>query len=300
VNLRRLEYLIAIADEGSFRAAAERMHVSPPSLSQQIRLLEAEVGGPLLERLPRGARLTPAGRALLPEARTAVLAAHRAGRAARAALDLEQAELEIATVFSLAVGLLPDAIDRLVRSHPGITISLREFLHRDELVRAVDAGVGDVAVGPLPPPREGPVVELGHESFVAIVGPRHFAFDDPAPVPLRALAGEDWVLFPEWHGLHDLVTRICAEGGFVPREAIRTAQVEAAVRLAAGGLGVAIVPSNIVPRHLSRHVRSLDPPVFRVLCAYARAEWSPQATALLDALLASPWPDLPAGAFVVP
>ena len=71
MNLRQLEYLIAIAEDGSFRAAAHRLHVAAPSISQQIRLLELEVGGPLLERLPRGARLTPAGRAFLPEARSA-------------------------------------------------------------------------------------------------------------------------------------------------------------------------------------------------------------------------------------
>ncbi len=59
MNLRQLEYFIAIAEGGSFRAAAGRMRVAPPSLSQQIRVLEAELGGPLLERLARGSRLTP-------------------------------------------------------------------------------------------------------------------------------------------------------------------------------------------------------------------------------------------------
>jgi DNA-binding transcriptional LysR family regulator len=300
VNLRQLEYVIAIAEEGSFRAAAERAHVTPPSLSEQIRALETELGGPLFERLPRGARPTPAGRALLPEARAAVRAAHRAGHAARAALDLAQAELEIATVFSLAVGLLPGVLDRLSHAHPGITVSLHEFLHRRELVRAVDDGIGDIAVGPMPPARDGPLLELGHESFVAIVGPRHRAFDRRAPVRLDALADDDWVQFPEWHGLHDLVTAICAHAGFTPREAVRTAQVEAAVRLAASGLGVAVVPANIVPLHLSAHVRELEPPVFRLLCAFTRADWSPQAHALLEALEHEPWPDVPRDAFVVP
>ena len=80
MNLRQLEYLIAIAEDGSFRAAAHRLHVAAPSISQQIRLLELEVGGPLLERLPRGARLTPAGPRV--PARGAQRAARRAARAA--------------------------------------------------------------------------------------------------------------------------------------------------------------------------------------------------------------------------
>jgi len=84
-----------------------------------------------------------------------------------------------------------------------------------------------------------------------------------------------------------------------PRATRSARQVEAAVRLASGGLGVAIVPANIVPPHLAAHVRELDPPVFRVLYAYTRAEWSPQARALLDALEQEPWPVLPAGTFVL-
>jgi DNA-binding transcriptional LysR family regulator len=299
MNLRQLEYFIAIADHGSFRAAAERVHVAPPSLSQQIRALETELGGSLFERLPRGARLTPAGRALLPDARAAVLAAGRGGRAARAAFALEHAELEVATLLSLAVGLLPTAIQRLYRAYPGITVRLHEYLHREELVRAVDDGVGDIAVGPVPPPRPGPVVELGHESFAVVLGRQHRALALTGPVRLETLADDDWILFPTWHGLHGLVTEICAHAGFVPRDAISTAQVEAAVRLAAAGLGVAIVPANIVPRHLSGHVRSLDPPVYRVLCAYGRDDWSPQALALLRALEAEPWPALPLGSFVL-
>lgn len=299
MNLRQLEYFIAIAEEGSFRAASERVRVAPPSLSQQIRVLETELGGPLFERLARGSRLTPAGRAFLPDARSAVLAAQRGGRAARAALALEQAELEVATVLSLAVGLLPGPIERLTLAYPGIAVRLHEYLHRDALVRAVDDGVGDIAVGPAPPGRSGPVVELGHESFVAIIGPRHPAFASVAPVRIGDLADDDWVLFPIWHGLHGLVTAICAHAGFAPRDAITTAQVEAAVRLAAGGLGVAIVPANIVPPHLEAHVRTLDPPVFRVLYAYTRAEWSPQAEALLQALEQEPWPAVPQNALVL-
>src|SRR6476646_6297177 len=102
VNLRQLEYFVVIAEEGSFTRAAEHLLVAQPSLSQQIGALEAELGGPLLERLPRGVRLTMAGQNFLPEARAAVGHADRARRAVRMALTLESGQLEIATVTSAA------------------------------------------------------------------------------------------------------------------------------------------------------------------------------------------------------
>jgi DNA-binding transcriptional LysR family regulator len=300
MNLRQLEYLITIADEGSFRAAAHRLHVAAPSISQQVRLLELELGGPLLERLPRGARLTPAGRAFLPEARSAVLAAQRAQRAGRAALTLELAEIEIATVLSLAVGLLPPAIQRMCDAHPGMSVRLHEYSHRDGLVDALDAGVADIAVGPMPQPgRHGPEVFLGHESFVVIVGRRHRAFGSGEPIRLESLADDGWILFPSSHGLRDVVLTICASAGFTPRDAVRTAQVEAAARLAAAGVGVAIVPANIVPPDLDEHVHLTDPPIFRRLGAYTRVEWSPQADALIAALEATTWVEPPAGALIL-
>ena len=97
VNLRQLEYLVVIAEEGSFTRASERLLVAQPSLSQQIGALEAELGGPLLERLPRGVRLTMAGQNFLPEARAAISHANRARRSVRMALGLESGQLEIAT-----------------------------------------------------------------------------------------------------------------------------------------------------------------------------------------------------------
>ena len=203
-------------------------------------------------------------------------------------------------MLSLAVGLLPPAIQRMCDAHPGISVQLHEFSHRDLLEDAVDAGVGDVAVGPMPPQdRHGPVVFLGHESFVAVIGRRHRAFDSPAPIRLASLADDDWILFPATHGLRNVVLTICASAGFAPRDAVRTAQVEAAARLAAAGVGVAIVPANIVPPDLDAHVRATDPPIFRKLGAYTRVEWSPQADALIAALSAATWVVPPPGAFIL-
>src|SRR5919204_2950693 len=89
MNLRQLASFLSVVKEGSFTRAARRLRISQPSLSQQIRSLEADLGGALIERLPRGVRLTAAGKALLPEAQAAVRAAERAGAAARMALGLQ-------------------------------------------------------------------------------------------------------------------------------------------------------------------------------------------------------------------
>src|SRR3989442_6763914 len=118
MNLRQLQYLLAIADEGSFTRAAEQLLVAQPSLSQQIKRLEQELGGPLLERLPTGVRLTAAGKAFLPEARAAVTHAERATRNARSALGLEAGEPPGGTRTPVPVGGLPAAFGRLRRRFP--------------------------------------------------------------------------------------------------------------------------------------------------------------------------------------
>src|SRR3954463_845039 len=96
MTLRQLEYLVAVIDEGSFGRAARAPSGSPPTLSSQVRALEDEIGGSLLERLPRGVRPTPTGEAMLPAARAALAAAARARRSARMVLGLEAGGLEIA------------------------------------------------------------------------------------------------------------------------------------------------------------------------------------------------------------
>jgi DNA-binding transcriptional LysR family regulator len=159
MNLRQLQYFVAIAEEGSFTRAATRLLVAQPSLSQQMKRLERELGGQLLERLPNGVRLTAAGKVFLTDARISVTYAERATRQARSALGLEAGELEVATVTSVAFGVLPPAFELWHTRYPATTISLREYQHRRALEDAVRAGVGDIAVGPRPRQWEGPVVK---------------------------------------------------------------------------------------------------------------------------------------------
>ena len=299
MNLRQLSYLLAIADEGSFTRAAERLFVAQPSLSQQIKSLETELGGPLLERLPTGVRLTAAGKVFVPEARAAVTHAERARRNARSALDLEAGELEVATVTSVAFGVLPPAFERWRERHPGTTITLREYTHRRALDDAVRLGVGDIAVGPRPPQWPGPVVALGWEEFVAVLPTSDPLAKNKRRLALDELAERDWILFGPNHGLSDLILEVCARAGFAPRRTVETGQVAAAGHLAAAGLGVTIIPSNIVPTGVGAAICSLKPRLARQLVAFAREDWSPLAAAFLDVLQAQPWQRRPASASVI-
>lgn len=258
--------------------------MAQPSLSKQLAALEAELGGPLLERLPRSIRLTPSGKALLPEARAATLAADRARRAARMADDLEAGELEIATVRSIAIGLLPASIRTLRERHPGILVKLQEYLHRDDMEEDVRGGVADIAIGPRPLRWIGPVASLGWEEFVVVLPEADPLLRGHGRIELSDLAGRRWVLPVPSAGMAPLVASVCREAGFVPEPAVHTSQVEALARLAAAGLGPAMLPANVIAPDLQHLTRRLRRPLVRELAAYTRTDWSPMSRAFLETL----------------
>jgi DNA-binding transcriptional LysR family regulator len=299
VNLLQLRYFVSIAEEGSFTRSAERLLVAQPSLSQHIKSLEQELGGALFERIPKGVRLTAAGKEFLPEASAAVMHAERAKRNARNVFGLEGGELEVATVTSVAFGVLPPAFELWHQSHPSTRIALREFTHRELLDDAVRAGVGDIAVGPRPPHWKGPLVALGWEEFVVVLPPSDPLTKGRRPILLTDLQDRDWVLYGPDHGLTHLIQASCARVGFVPRSAAQTGQVAAAAHLAACGLGVTIIPSNVLPAGINAGVRRLKSPLVRQLAAFTRRSWSPLAEAFLQALVSLPWDQRPPSATVV-
>ena len=291
MTLRQLEYLVAVVDAGSFGQAAQDLYVSQPTLSQQVRALEAEIGGPLLERLPRGVRPTPTGEALLPPARAALAAADRARRSARMVLGLEAGELEIATVGTVALGLLPPVLRRWRARHRERTVRLHEHRDGPALAEAVAQGASDLGIGPRPSEWSGPLETLGWEEMVVVLPPGDPLRERDEPVALEALADREWVLFERDHALARLTETLCAAAGFNPRPAVRTAQIAGVPALASAGLGPALVPVNIVPGPQRRSVRPLDPPRARELCAFTRSEWPPLARAFLDLVAEQPWPE---------
>jgi DNA-binding transcriptional LysR family regulator len=299
-TLRQMAYWLAVVEEGSFTRAAERMHVSQPSLSQQVRALEAELGGELLERLPRSVRLTPAGKAFLPHARMGVRSAERAMRSARSALALETGELEISTVRSIAAGLLPDLISAWRKQRPGTTIRLHEMNHRSHSEEAVRDGLADIGIGPPPLEWMGLVERLGWEEFVVVL-----PSDDPLAkrrsIPLTALAQRLWVMFDPNNGLTEMLVAACsaAETPFVPRPAVLTSQVETAARLAGAGVGPALVPENTIPSGLSGSILRLEPPVGRGLTVYTRNKWPAMGQAFVELMREKEWPAEPENAITI-
>lgn len=294
MTLRQLEYLLAVAQTGSFTAAAAALLVSQPTLSQQIRALEAEVGGPLLERLPRGVQLAPAGKALLGDAQAAVASARRALLAGRRAVNAIPQTLTLATVGSLAVAVLPATIKRWHEQVPDVSIRLLEFANRRQVAEAVLEGSADVGVGPLPGDWHGVRYELGWEQLMLVLPMNEPLAHAGTELTLEALAERQWVLYEEGHGLAEVAWDACRAAGFEPQCAVRTAQVEAAARLAAAGIGPSLVPIKNVPPDLLHHVRGIDPPVaWRVWAYMAAAEVSATSAAFAEMLVDGPWQRTP-------
>src|SRR3954470_19971432 len=285
MTLRQMEYLLAVVDEGSFTRAAERLFVSQPALSHQVKALEQSVGGELLERQPQSVGVTPMGRAFLPHATAAVRAADEARRAARSVGQLEAGELKIGTLHSIALGVVPAAIRAWRLAHPEVSFELHEYVNIDQLAEEMRLGIADVAVSSRPRRWDGPLRSLGLEDLVVVL-----AVDDPLLSPnrrrvrLEQLAERPWVLYRPENGLTPAVAEACGAAGFVPRAAVRTYHTATAMQLAAAGLGPALVPANVVEPGFTGAMLWPDPPVRRELVAFTRDDPGPLVTAFADVL----------------
>ena len=285
MTLRQFEYLIAVAEEHSFTRAAERLLVSQPALSHQVKVLEDEVGGPLLDRLTGTVEPTVLGGAFLPHAVAAVRSTDEATRAARAVGRIDGGELRVSTLQSVAFGVIPPAIGVWRREHPRVRVQIREYAHIDQLAAQMTNGGADVAIGPRPAGWPGLYRTLGSEEFVLIL-----PFGDDllraghTSLDLRHLADRRWVLYTPDFGLTPIVNAACAEAGFTPRAAVRTHHTATAIELAAAGLGPALVPTNVIGPDFVRCSVRPDPPITRDLVAFTRQYVSPPASAFIETL----------------
>jgi DNA-binding transcriptional LysR family regulator len=289
MSLRKYEYALAVAEEGSVTAAAERLGVAQPSVSQQIRMLESDLGVRLFARTPRGVAVTVAGRAFLKEAEVAVTASRRARAAARAGNPNLTGELIVAAQMGLGSRQLSRALGTLRCRYPNLEVTVFEEPAPADLERLARQGTLDLAlVHHVPPECCYEERLLGHELYVAVLWPEHPMLAC-VTLTLSDLADEPWVRFTTGSVLDAQMTKVLKRAGMSVRTVARASQIATAVRLAAQGMGVTIIPASAVPRGYECLIRPVDPPITEPVVAAARYQPGPAEKALLDILMQEDW-----------
>lgn len=254
MELRQLEYFVAVADERNFTRAAERVHISQSGVSAQIRRLERELGAELFDRSARVVTLTVAGKAVLEHARAALAAAGTVGRVAGEVTDLVRGRLTVGTVVGCTLTPLFDALAEFHRAHPGVEISLVED-RSDRLADDVRSGALDVAlVGTAEDAPAGLRAQtIVRERLVAAVPPGHPLAARPT-VSLHDVVARPVACMPPGTGLRRVFDEACAARGVAPVVAFEAGAADAIADLAARGLAVAVLSESMAVRHEDRLV----------------------------------------------
>ena len=290
MNLRQYEYALAVAEEGSMTAAADRLRVTQPSLSQQIGALEKHLGVQLFTRTPSGVTVTVAGRAFLTEAQIATTASRRAITAARAANGELAGELIIAVHMGLGARQLPQALGQLRNRHPKLQVTLHEEPDPADMERLLRQGNLDmVLVHRIPVGCSFDVHRLGEEAYVAILPKGHPLLADGAALRLEDLASEGWIRFRGASLLDDYLARLLAGAGLSPHTVARASQISTAVRLVAQGLGVTVVPASAIPEGFEELACPLLPSLTEPVLVGVRRNSGLAETAMLDHLNQQNW-----------
>jgi DNA-binding transcriptional LysR family regulator len=246
IELRHLRYFVAVAEELHFRRAAERLHMSQPPLSQQIRGLERELGVELFLRTQRRVELTPAGERLLVEARAVLEAVDAAVRATRRVGTGEQGRLAIGFVGSAMYGVLPGVIRAFRSRYPDVDAELREGSTAEQL-EALKAR--RIHVGVVRPPVEEDQLEtltINHERFVVALPAGH-ELAERRPLHLRDLMHEAFVTLDEREapGLRAQLKEARKRLGGTTRIVQEAGEMQTLIGLVASGLGIALVPDSV-------------------------------------------------------
>jgi DNA-binding transcriptional LysR family regulator len=291
MQFQQLRYFVAVAETTHFTRAAERVHVSQPSLSQQIRALENELGATLFSRARGNVALTEAGEALLPLARRILADAETARLEVQELVQLRRGRVRLGAPPSLCTGLLPDVLRAFHDLHPGIELLIEESGSHD-LVRELARGALDLALVVLPLPSPSPAlttVTLLHEDLVVVSPVTRAAPADP--VRIADLEGEPLVMFRHGYDLRELTVAACRAAGFEPSFTVEGGEMDAVLGFVRAGLGMAVVPSMVAERAgQALRVTPLAPPGLRRTIALAhRSDVAPPRAAreLQRMLLAS-------------
>jgi len=252
MELRHLRYFCAVADSGTFSKASQELHVSQSAISEQIADLEHEIGGPLLDRTQRRARLTPQGELFLAEARKTLLASERAIDLTRRSLKGEVGTLAIGFFLWGAGGFFARLIREYRKMYPQVRLSLYE-MHTSVQMDALLSGKIDVGfTRPLEPPFDRSLrAELLYRDPVVVAMPIDHPLAGPS-VDISALATEPFVMCDRsaTPTLFDGIIGLCTRFGYSPHIVNTSSTWSGVLTLVESGEGIALVPAG------ARHLRT--------------------------------------------
>jgi LysR family hca operon transcriptional activator len=287
MELRHLRYFVAVVEEGGLTAAAERrLHTSQPSLSRQIRDLEAEVGAALLTRTPHGVELTAPGRAFLDHARLALAQAQTAIEAARRAARPDKPIFEVGFLIGVEVDWLSTVMRGLGEDLASLDLRISSG-YSPRLAEDVRQGKLDIAIVRREPLPELDFRLIGRERLVVIL-PSDHRLAAQAEVDLADLAGDPYVGFSDIpHVLRGVVDGYMRGRGLTIEPTHRIDNFAMGVSLVASSRGFAVLPAyatNFLPWSVVARELAGEAPHIDLMLAYHRANSSPVLRALLRRL----------------
>ncbi len=280
MELRQLEYFVAVAEEANFTRAAERVHISQSGVSAQIRQLEHDLGAALIDRSGRTATLTDAGTAALEHARAVLASVSGLRQAVDEVTGLMRGRLVVGMVTACTVTPLFNALSAFRQAHPGVEIALYED-NSDRLVESVRSGTSDIAlVGTAGAPPSGlnamPIVS---EPLVAAV-PADHPLTKRRRTTLSELSAYPLVCMPPGTGIRTVLDQACAAHGVQPDIALQASAPGAVADLALRGLGVGILSESMVRGPLTAvAIQDIEMPA--VLALVWRTATSPAVSELI-------------------
>jgi LysR family hydrogen peroxide-inducible transcriptional activator len=282
-SLRQLQYVVAVADNLSFRRAAEDCHVSQPSLSAQLAQLEDALGVRLFERDRRRVLLTPAGALLVERARRLLVDADHLVDAAKRAGDALAGTLNVGVIPTIAPYLLPSVTPAVRAKYPSLMLLWTED-KTEVLVRSLEEGTLDAAVVALEA-KLGNNVErelIARDPFVLVTAADHPLGAKHKPLAASDLRDEDVLLLDEGHCFREQALSFCETARAHELE-FRATSLPTLVQMVAGGAGVTLLPKLALATETARsdlRVRSFSDPAPNRTLALVWRKHSPLEPAL--------------------
>ncbi len=251
MNLRDLRYFVALADHKHFGRAAEACFVSQPTLSTQVRKLEEELGVTLIERAPRQAMLTPAGRDIAERARRIVAEVEQMKESARRSQDPEAGTIRLGVFPTLGPYLLPHVVPRIRARFPRLELLLVEE-KSDVLLSRLREGKLDAGLLALPLHDEQLHTEFLFEEPFLLAVPEHHPLAKRKTLALKELADQRLLLLEDGHCMRDQALDVCQMSGASEKSGFQATSLETLRQMVAADVGVTLLPTLAIKPPVAR------------------------------------------------